>query len=148
MAKYGPPYYDISNVATYLERIEKQGVTGKPHAMYSSHWHEFGREVLRGNPLIKRELRNIANRGLFALKRVIPLGDASDGHFRNELKVKFHRRGARYKDRNTYTIEYTGENRAGWNAAVARSKFKNSADFKNATRGVGKSWLDRAKDMM
>lgn len=148
MAKYGPPYYDVSNIATYLERIEKQGVTGKPHAMYSSHWHEFGREVLRGNPLIKRELRRIANRGLFALKRVIPLGTASDGHFRNELKIKFHRRGARYKDRNTYTIEYTGENRAGWNAAVARSKFKSSADFKNATRGVGQSWLDRAKDMM
>lgn len=148
MAKYGPPSYDVSNVATYIGRIAEQAETGKPSAMYSSHWHEFGDEVLRGNPLIKRELRKIAHRGLFALKRVIPLGTASDGHFRNELKVKFHRRGAKYKDRNTYTIEYTGENRAGWNAAVARSRFKSSADFKNATRGVGQSWLDRAKDMM
>lgn len=148
MAKYGPPSYDVSRIATYNERVREQAKTGTPSSMYSSRWHDFGREVLRGDPLIKRELRNIANRGLFALKRVIPLGTASDGHFRNELKVKFHRRGAREKDRNTFTIEYTGENRAGWNAAVARSRFKSSADFKNATRGVGKSWLDRAKDMM
>lgn len=148
MAKYGPPYYDVSNIANYNKRVRDQARNKSPNALYSSDWHEFGREVLRGNPLIKKELRNIANRGLFALKRVIPLGTASDGHFRNELKVKFHRRGAKYKDRNTFTIEYTGENKAGWNAAVARSRFKSSADFKNATRGVGQSWLDRAKDMM
>lgn len=148
MAKYGPPYYDVSNIANYNKRVRDQARNKSPNALYSSDWHEFGREVLRGNPLIKKELRNIANRGLFALKRVIPLGDPSDGHLRNELKVKFHKRGARYKDRNTFTIEYAGENKAGWNAAVARSRFKNSADFKNATRGVGKSWLDRAKDMM
>lgn len=148
MAKYGPPSYDVSRIATYNERVREQAATGKPVAMYSSHWHEFGSEVLRGDPFIRKELRKIANRGLFALKRIIPLGTASDGHFRNELKVKFHRRGAREKDRNTFTIEYTGENRAGWNAAVYRSRFKSSADFKNATRGVGPSWLDRAKDMM
>lgn len=147
MAYYGPPKYDVSFKAIYNQRVLKQAALNKPTAMYSSDWHHFGAHYLRRNKFVQQELRKIAIRGLFALKREIPLGDAEDGHLRNELKINFHRRAGTRRDRMGYTVDYVGGKPHGWNAAVRRSTFASPADFKNAARGIDgtlPSWVERA----
>lgn len=147
MAYYGPPKYDVSFKAIYNQRVLKQAALNKPTAMYSSDWHHFGAHYLRRNKVIQHELHRIAIRGLFALKREIPLGDAEDGHLRNELKINFHRRAGTRRDRMGYTVDYVGGKPHGWNAAVRRSTFASPADFKNAARGIDgplPSWVERA----
>lgn len=147
MAGYGPPKYDVSFKAIYNGRVKTQAAKNTPTAMYSSDWFDFGYRYLRNNRYIQRKLRTLATRAMFKLKREIPLGDPKDGHMRNELAVVFYRRGARRRDRNVFKVEYLGAKKEGWNAAVRRSTFASSADYKNAMRGVRgplPSWLEKA----
>lgn len=147
MAYYGPPSYDISRKAQYNARVLAQAAVGGPAALYSSDWYHFGRTYLRHNKIIERELRSIANRGLFTLKRVVPLGSAKDGHMRNELRVVYLRRAGFRKDRTGFAVQYRGEKPNAWSAANRRSQFASAADFRNATRGIPgplPSWVERA----
>lgn len=140
------PTYDSSRKSNMKFRKKRQAQIGYPKAMYSSSWHDFGRETLRGDTHIKRKLATTASRALYLLRREVPLGDAKDGHVRNELRMGFQRFGGYYHDRQVYTVDYYGDNYDKWAGMVRRSTFPDSKAWKNAGRGVYgpiPSWLER-----
>lgn len=147
---YGPPKYDISNKAGLNRRILEQAGSNSPTMIYSSHWHDFGREFLRGNRVVEKGLRRVASRSLMAMRVTVPTGDADQGHMKSSLRiVKVRNAGFRH-DRTGYKVDYVGPKPKAWNAAVRRSTFSSNAEFKNAGRGVYgpiPSWINKAAKM-
>lgn len=140
------PYYDTSRKANMKIRKKNQAKNRYPKAMYSSSWHDFGRETLRGDTYIKRKLAVVAGRALYMLRRDIPLGDAKDGHVRNELRLGFQRFGGHHHDRQVFTVDYYGDDYNKWAGMVRRSTYPSHKAWKNAGRGVYgpiPSWLER-----
>lgn len=141
------PEYDISRKGNLNKRLNSQALKDRPNALYSSHWHDFGKEFLNGNRKIDRSLLRVANKALIALKLSIPYGDPEEGHIRNQLKIRKKKHAGYYRDRTGYEVGYGGSDSSKWNAAVRRSSFPNRAAWKNAKRGVYgpvPSWINKA----
>lgn len=154
--KYGPPPYDYSRKAKLARRKRMQSLRGKPVAMYSSKWQDFGKYYLRGNPYINQKLRKLATRAMFQLRAEIPIGDKwEDGHLRYQIKIEKARGGYR-KDRDVYMVggfSSSKTNREKWNAAVKRSSYLSKEDWNAALSAGGrapygprKSWINSAAD--
>jgi hypothetical protein len=135
--KYGPPPYDVSRKGNLELALATQSNKGTP-AIYISHWDNFGDEVLMKSPLVKRQLRKLATRGMFRMKRKIHIGDARNGHARNKIKVRFHKFGReKWDDRMVFTVDYMEEDEKdywGWIARVKRSTYPDKASYINAMR--------------
>ena len=153
MSKYGPPSWDFQNKSMLKARKAAQAKRNQ-NAMYSSMYNNFGEHFLRNNPAIDTKLKRLANRALFMMRREIPLGDARDGHIRNQLRVVKKPRGARRGDRDTYIVTVPGEGSGKWAAAVRRSSFHTKEEWQASMRAGGytfgskDSWINKvAKEM-
>lgn len=148
--KYGPPKYDVS-MPGYKGRIRKQAESQRPSPMYSSNWHAFQKDTLRGDRVVDNALRKLAMKSAFRLKREIPIGpDSRDGHLRNKVKVDKVLRGGRHNDRTVYHVHGGGSGSkrdvSHWNEALYRATFSDSEKGAYSKREAGEygsisSWL-------
>lgn len=147
-----PPRWDVSHPGLLRARVKAQAKNKRPVTMYSSDYHAFERDVLNGNKDIDRQLKKLALRSMFALKRHIPMGDTKGGHLRDAVRVDKVLRGGHYKDRTVYEVHAAGsksdKEKSKWQGALYRSTYTSAADYRRrgaGDRGPLLSWLERAE---